>query len=61
MDTLTEDNKARQLRSAKIMSDTIDADLAELTVQYNTLSTVYQALMYSMTKIDNLGLLNYLT
>jgi flagellin-like hook-associated protein FlgL len=43
------------------MSDTIDADLAELTVQYNTLSTVYQALMYSMTKIDNLGLLNYLT
>ena len=60
MDSLTEANKARQDRTAKIISETMDADLAQLAVEYNNLSTVYQSLMYSFTKIQELGLLNFL-
>lgn len=60
MDTLTEANKARQDRTAKVISDTMDADLARLAVEFNSLSTVYQSLMYSFTKIQELGLLNFL-
>ena len=60
MDTLTEANKARQERTAKVISETMDADLAQLAAEYNNLSTVYQSLMYSFTKIQELGLLNFL-
>jgi len=60
MDSLTEANKARQDRTAKIISETMDADLAQLATEYNNLSTVYQSLMYSFTKIQELGLLNFL-
>ena len=60
MDSLSEANKARQDRTAKIISETMDADLAQLATEYNNLSTVYQSLMYSFTKIQELGLLNFL-
>jgi flagellin-like hook-associated protein FlgL len=60
MDNLTEANKARQDRTAKVISETMDADLAQLAAEYNNLSTVYQSLMYSFTKIQELGLLNFL-
>jgi flagellin-like hook-associated protein FlgL len=61
MDTLTEANDARQQRTSEIISETINADLAQLAVEYNSLSTAYQALMYSVSKMANLGLLNYLS
>jgi flagellin-like hook-associated protein FlgL len=60
MDRLTEANNARQNRTAKIISDTMDADLAQLATEYSNLSTIYQSLMYSFTKIQELGLLNFL-
>jgi flagellin-like hook-associated protein FlgL len=60
MDSLTEANKARQNRTAKVISETMDADLAQLATEYSNLSTVYQSLMYSFTKIQELGLLNFL-
>jgi flagellar hook-associated protein 3 len=60
MNTLTEANNARQQRTSKIISDTINADLAQLAVEYNSLSTVYQSLMYSVAKMQEIGLLNYL-
>jgi len=61
METLTEANNARQQRTSEIISETINADLAQLAVEYNSLSTAYQALMYSVSKMANLGLLNYLS
>lgn len=60
MDRLNEANNARQDRTAKVISETMDADLAQLATEYNNLSTVYQSLMYSFTKIQELGLLNFL-
>jgi flagellin-like hook-associated protein FlgL len=61
MNTLTEANDARQQRTSEIISETINADLAQLAVEYNSLSTVYQSLMYSVVKMQELGLLNYLS
>lgn len=61
METLTEANDARQQRTSEIISETINADLAQLAVEYNSLSTVYQSLMYSVSKMQELGLLNYLS
>lgn len=61
METLTEANDARQQRTSEIISKTINADLAQLAVEYNSLSTVYQSLMYSVSKMQELGLLNYLS
>jgi len=61
METLKEANAARQQRTSEIISETINADLAQLAVEYNSLSTVYQSLMYSASKIQQLGLLNYLS
>lgn len=61
METLKEANSARQQRTSEIISETINADLAQLAVEYNSLSTVYQSLMYSASKIQQLGLLNYLS
>lgn len=60
MEAMIDDNKVRQLRLSKTISETMDADLAQLSAEYNSLATVYQALIYSMTKIENLGILNYL-
>jgi flagellar hook-associated protein 3 FlgL len=60
MEAMIDDNKVRQLRLSKTISETMDADLAQLSAEYNSLSTVYQALIYSMSKIENLGILNYL-
>ncbi|OPY66115.1 MAG: Flagellar hook-associated protein 3 [Syntrophorhabdus sp. PtaU1.Bin050] len=60
IEALTEDNQARELRSAEIISNTIEADIAQLSAEYNTLSTMYQSLIYSMSKIQDLNILNYL-
>ncbi|OPY80774.1 MAG: Flagellar hook-associated protein 3 [Syntrophorhabdus sp. PtaU1.Bin153] len=60
IEVLTGDNQARELRSAEIISNTIEADLAQLSAEYNTLSTIYQSLIYSMSKIQDLNILNYL-
>jgi flagellar hook-associated protein 3 FlgL len=60
MEAMIDDNKIRQLRLSTTISETMDADLAQLSAEYNSLSTVYQALIYSMSKIENLGILNYL-
>lgn len=60
METLIEANAARQQRTSEIITETINADLAKLAVEYNSISTAYQSLMYSFTKIQELGLLNFL-
>jgi len=60
IDALIEDNKAKELRSSKIISSTVNADLAELSAQYNTLSNTYEALIYSMSKIQEMNILKYL-
>lgn len=60
MEVLREENATRQARYSEIISETTDADLAKLAVEYNSLSTIYQALMSSMSKMESLSILNYL-
>ena len=60
MEAMMDDNATRQVRFSTIISETMDADLTQLAVEYNSLSTVYQALMSSMSKMEDLSILNYL-
>ncbi|HIQ50513.1 MAG TPA: flagellar hook-associated protein FlgL [Nautiliaceae bacterium] len=43
-----------------LMSDNIDTDLGEASMQLNSLQLSYQALLSSIAKVNNLTLLNYL-
>ena len=60
MEVLAEEDTTRQAGFSKIISETTDADLAQLAVEYNSLSTIYQALMSSMSKMEDLSILHYL-
>lgn len=60
MNALTDENATRQARFSTIISATTDADLTHLAVEYNSLSTIYQALMSTMSKMEDLSILNYL-
>jgi flagellin-like hook-associated protein FlgL len=44
----------------EIMSPMEDADLTQLTTDFTTLMNSYQALLYTMAKIESMSLLNYL-
>jgi len=44
----------------ELQSQNIDTDIAEASMQLNSLNTSYQALLASIAKVNNLTLLNYL-
>jgi flagellar hook-associated protein 3 FlgL len=50
----------RDLALTQAESDTLYADVAGLITDFNTLSTSYEMLLYSMSKIQNISLLNYI-
>jgi flagellar hook-associated protein 3 FlgL len=60
VDTLTQENVNRDYLYAQLMSPMVDADLTQLTSDLTTLMNSYQALLYSMARIQNISLLDYL-
>jgi flagellin-like hook-associated protein FlgL len=60
IDTLTEEKVNREYRYSQITASMVDADLAELTTEFTALTNSYQALLYSMAKMQDLSLMNYL-
>jgi flagellar hook-associated protein 3 FlgL len=52
---------AKQLRYSETISDLMDADMVELVSDFNTLSNAYQYSLYSMSKLQALSILNYLS
>ncbi|HOV89823.1 MAG TPA: flagellar hook-associated protein FlgL [Syntrophorhabdaceae bacterium] len=42
------------------LSQMMDVDIAQAVTEFNALSTAYEAMLYSMAKIQNLSVLNYL-
>jgi len=48
------------LNVAQIKHDVIDADLAEVSMQYNQLLQNYQAMLATISKISKLSLVNYM-
>jgi flagellin-like hook-associated protein FlgL len=60
VDTLTQENVNRDYLYTQLMSPMTDADLTQLTTDLTTLMNSYQAMLYSMAKLQNLSLMDYL-
>jgi flagellin-like hook-associated protein FlgL len=60
VDTLTQENTNRDYLYTTMMAPMTDADLTELTTDLTTLMNSYQALLYSMAKMQNLSIMDYL-
>lgn len=50
----------RNLDIDESMSEMMDVDIAQAITEFNALSNAYEAMLYSMAKIQNLSVLNYL-
>ncbi|MCX8111078.1 MAG: flagellar hook-associated protein FlgL [Syntrophorhabdaceae bacterium] len=50
----------RNLDIDESLSEMMDVDIAQAITEFNTLSNAYEAMLYSMAKIQNLSVLNYL-
>jgi flagellar hook-associated protein 3 FlgL len=60
IDTLTSQNGLRDTNLSQTLSEMTDADMVQLVSDFNTLSTTYQTLLYSLSKLQDLTVLNYL-
>jgi flagellar hook-associated protein 3 FlgL len=58
--TLIEGNEARTTKTTEIISDMSDVDIADLITEYNSLSNAYETMLYTMAKVQNLNILNFL-
>lgn len=60
IDNLFDSNRAKDLTMNTTESDMVSADIASLVADYSTLSTAYQAVLYSMGKMQDLAITNFL-
>lgn len=51
----------RNLDIDESLSQMMDVDIVQALTEFNALSNAYEAMLYSMAKIQNLSVLNYLT
>ncbi|HPP05912.1 MAG TPA: flagellar hook-associated protein FlgL [Syntrophorhabdaceae bacterium] len=52
--------ETRDLDIDNVISSMLDVDITQAVTEFNALSNAYQALLYSMAKIQELNVLNYL-
>ena len=60
VDTLIAEKETRDYRYSQIESDMVDADVAQLVAEFNAMVNSYQALLYSMSKLQDLSIMNYM-
>jgi flagellar hook-associated protein 3 FlgL len=53
-------NASADTTLAQTSSDLVSADMAKAISDYSTLSTAYQAALYTMSKVESISILNYL-
>jgi len=53
-------NEAEDTTLAQSSSDLVSVDMAKAISDYSTLSTAYQAALYTMSKVESISILNYL-
>jgi flagellin-like hook-associated protein FlgL len=58
--TLTQENTNRNDLYTELLSPMMDADLTKLTADFTTLMNSYQALLYTMAKIESMSIMDYL-
>lgn len=60
IETMLDEKETRNVQLSEYESKLVDADLAQAATDLEALTTSYQALIYSISKIESLSLLNYL-
>ncbi|OPY73294.1 MAG: Flagellar hook-associated protein 3 [Syntrophorhabdus sp. PtaU1.Bin058] len=60
IDSLINEKSDRATLYDEITAEMMDSDLGQLTVDFNTLTNTYQALIYAMSKMQSMTILNYL-
>ncbi len=60
IELLNEEKTTKETTLSQTISTLTDADMVQLVSDYTTLSNAYQSLLYSMAKIQDLSVLNYL-
>lgn len=60
IDSLINEKSDRATLYDQITAQMMDSDLSQLTVDFNTLTNTYQALIYAMSKVQSMTILNYL-
>jgi flagellar hook-associated protein 3 FlgL len=60
IDTLVDSQATKDLRYTELMSELMDADMAQLVSDFNMLTNAYQTSLYSMSKLQEFNILNYL-
>ena len=53
-------NASADTTLSQTSSDLVSADMAKAISDYSTLSTAYQAALYTMSKVESISILNYL-
>jgi flagellar hook-associated protein 3 FlgL len=52
--------ETRDLNITESLSQAMDIDMTQAVTDFNSLSTAYEAMLYSMAKVQNLTIMNYL-
>ncbi|MCX8022900.1 MAG: flagellar hook-associated protein FlgL [Syntrophorhabdaceae bacterium] len=60
INALIDDKDIRSVNIEGVLSDLVDVDITQAVTEFNSLSTAYQAMLYSMAKIQEMNVLNYL-
>jgi flagellar hook-associated protein 3 FlgL len=53
--------ESRNLDITESLSQMMDIDMTQAVTDFNSLSTAYEAMLYSMSKVQNMTILNYLS
>ncbi len=60
VESLLQNNDTNDLRLTQTLSEMADVDVASVISDFNTLSTAYQTMIYTMSKMQELNIFNYL-
>lgn len=60
IDKFIEYNETKNINITESLSNIMDVDMAQAVTDFNTLSSAYEAMLYTMSKIQSLSVLNYL-
>jgi flagellar hook-associated protein 3 FlgL len=60
VETLIQNNGTNDTRLTETLSEMADADVTSVISDFNTLSTAYQSMIYTMSKMQELNIFNYL-
>lgn len=60
LETLLDQKSTQDTMYTELLSDITDVDIASVTADYNSLSNSYQAMIYMMSKMQQMSILNYM-